>query len=162
MAYKHACQLVAQKAGDSYQTKPNRFATNFAPEQLHQDIDATLIERSGIWFIYQTDQVQFARLHCAPRKVHDMTMLPVVLNKASGSNAVVNGVFMLQTHRWEDINLIAQQYSFKKITQLPNRFTAIFDVKPQESYDEMIIKLDNDKNIARIVPLLSEKRHHSR
>lgn len=162
-AYLQACQLVAEKAGESYQVKPNRFASIVAPIDLPQSIATSgLIERNGIWFIYQADSELFEKQQCSPQQKNDIEIVPVLYNQTSGHNAVVNGVFMIKTHQEQDINLVANKYDIRKITQLPNRFTAIFDVKPQDSYDEFIEILSKDKDIEKLIPLLSEPRYRTR
>lgn len=161
-AYLDACKLVTEKAGKSYQVKNNRFASIVAPEKLPKSITASLIERNGMWFIYQTESEQFAKKQCAPQQLDGIEIVPVVYNQVSGHNAVINGVFMIKTFLQKDINLIANRYNFRKVTQLPNRFTAIFDVKPQTSYDGLIEKLAQDKGIDKLVPLLSEPRYRAR
>ncbi len=161
-AFTHACTLVADKAGNSYQPQPNRFASIVPPNKIPINMQASLIERNGVWFIYQTDNTIFASNQCAPQIINNIEIVPVIFNQNSGSNAVINGVFMIKTHHEDDIHLIANKYNFKKVTQLPNRFTAIFNVKPQTSYDELIIKLLADKNIAKLVPLLTEPRFNQR
>ena len=161
-AYLTACQLVAENAGKSYQAKPSRFASIVPPKELPESMRTTLIERNGMWFIYQTNEEQFDKSECAPKTRDGIEIVPVVYNKTSGHNAVVNGVFAIKTFNEKDIHLVANNYNFKKITQLPNRFTAIFDVKPQSSYDELIKKLQQDKDIEKHIPLLSEPRYKTR
>jgi len=161
-AYLQACQLVAEKAGKSYQIKPNRFASIVSPEELPKSVPASLIERNGMWFIYQASDIQFEEQQCAPQKTNGIEIIPVIYNQTSGHNAVINGVFAIKTYNEKDIHLIADKYNVRKITQLPNRFTAIFDVKPQRSYDELIETLEKDKNIEKMIPLLSEPRYRLR
>lgn len=161
-AYLQACQLVAEKAGKSYQVKTLRFATVVAPEDLPKNLTANLLERNGMWFIYQAEDELFSKAECASQKKHGIEILPVLFNRSSGHNAVINGVFAIKTYREKDIHLVANKHNFRKITQLPNRFTAIFDVKPQSSYDALIEQLEDDKDIEKLVPLLSEPRNRTR
>lgn len=161
-AYLVACQLVAETAGKQYLAKPERFATITAPEDLPDAIKVTLIERNGMWFIYQADRDWFEREACAPRVVKGIETVPVILNQHSGRNAVVNGAYLIKTWKVEDVDKLIDRYRFSKVTQLPNRFTAIFDTKPQASYDELIEILDRDKDIQLFAPLLSEPRYRPR
>lgn len=161
-AYLQACQLVAEKAGKQYHSEPNRFASVSAPEDLPESFSATLIERNGMWFIYQADDEWFGKEECAPKTVQGIETVPVLLNKQSGGNAVVNGAFLIKTWQVKHIDEIAPRYHFVKITQLPNRFTAIFDTKPQTSYDQLIEKLESEKDIEIFAPMLSEPRYRAR
>ncbi len=160
--YQEVCQLVADKAGASYQPKPGRFATTFAPEDLPSSLSVSLLERNGIWFIYQAKSRVFEKKGCAPKVLSNVPIKPVLFNRESGINAVVNGVFLIQTYQAKDLNTLAKKYGFKKVTQLPNRFTAIFDTNPQPSYDSLVQILKKDANIAKLVPLLSEPRYQAR
>lgn len=161
-AYQQACELVAQKAGHSYKVKLNRFASITAPEDLPQSITAELLTRNGMWFIYKSTEDMFTKEQCSPQQRDKINIVPVLFNQSSGHNAVVNGVFLIKTYQEKDINLITNRHNFKKVTQLPNRFSAIFDVKPQDSYDQLIEALDNDKDIEKLVPLLSEPTYSTR
>lgn len=162
-AFTEACQLVAQMAGPSYENKPNRFGSMQSPDEMPKALDAQLIGRNGGWFIYQGDTAWFDVDHCAPiiHSVgsHSVEMVPVLLNKQSGHNAVINGIFLIKTYRQEHIDLIAERYGFQKVSPLPNRFTAVFDVKPQTSYDHLIETLDQDRDIEFAAPLLSEPHY---
>lgn len=55
---------------------------------------------------------------------------------------------------------MAQRYGFKLISGLPNRFTAVFDVNAQVGstldYDAILRKLDRDKDIKTVMPVLIE------
>ncbi len=161
-AYTEACQLVAEKAGKEYQSKPNRFASISAPEDLPASFEVNLIERNGMWFIYQAEQEWFAKEECAPKTIRAVETVPVLLNQMTGRNAVVNGAFLIKTWQVKHIDEIAGRYKFVKVTQLPNRFTAVFDTKPQASYDQLIETLKVEKDIEKFVPLLSEPRYRPR
>lgn len=165
-AFTEACQLVAQMAGPDYQAKPKRFGSLTAPEDMPKSVEASFIERNGGWFIYQASKDWFDVDHCGPKAqtVGSTTyeFVPVLLNRRSGSNAVVNGVFLIKTYREEHIGQIAERYGFKMVTPLPNRFTAVFDVKPQVSYDKLIETLDRDRDVEFAVPLLSEPHYRPR
>jgi hypothetical protein len=165
-AFTEACQLVAQMAGPDYQAKPKRFGSLTAPEDMPKSVEASFIERNGGWFIYQASKDWFDVDHCGPKTqtVGSTTyeFVPVLLNRRSGSNAVVNGVFLIKTYREEHIGQIAERYGFKVVTPLPNRFTAVFDVKPQVSYDKLIETLDRDRDVEFAVPLLSEPHYRPR
>lgn len=155
-AIQKACDRVAHQAGSHYVSQPDRFATFVAPEELPKELHANLIERSGLWFIYQSDRFQFDKSACAPVDVRGIELVPVVLNERTGSNAVINGVFLIQTWHTGDVESLGARYGFRKITSLPNRFTAVFDSRPQKSYDDVVHRLSNDKDIQHFVPLLSE------
>lgn len=165
-AFTQACQLVAQMAGPDYQAKPKRFGSLTAPEDMPKSVEASFIERNGGWFIYQASKDWFDVDHCGPKAqtVGSMTyeFVPVLLNRRTGSNAVVNGVFLIKTYREEHIEQIAERYGFKMVSSLPNRFTAVFDVKPQVSYDKLIETLDRDRDVEFAVPLLSEPHYRPR
>lgn len=162
-AFTEACQLVAQMAGPSYENKPDRFGSMRAPSEMPSELDAQLIGRNGGWFIYQGKAAWFDVDHCAPIVSaigsRSVEMVPVLLNKKTGHNAVINGIFLIKTYRQEHIDLIAARYGFQKVSPLPNRFTAVFDVKPQTSYDHLIETLDLDRDIEFAAPLLSEPRY---
>ena len=166
-AYLYGCELVAQMAGPAYEIRNQRVASLLIPEQLPSEFQLTLLEQNGGWFIYQADTEWFSKTTCAPiikqdlsQKVYEFS--PVLFNRQTGMNAVINGSFLIKTYKEADIDKIAEQYGFVKVTQLPNRFTAIFDVKPQTSYDELLQRLDRDKNIQVAAPLLSEPRYRLR
>lgn len=165
-AFTEACQLVAQMAGKTYEAHPKRFGSLTAPQDMPSDIKATYLERNGVWFIYQADQDWFEVEACAPKTElygdQSIEFVPVLLNRQSGQNAVVNGVFLIKTYREADIDLLESRYGFRKVTPLPNRFTAVFDVKPQASYDRLIETLDRDRDIEFAAPLLSEPRYKPR
>lgn len=162
-AFTEACQLVAQMAGPSYDNKPNRFGSMQSPDEMPEGLNVQLVGRNGGWFIYQGDTAWFDVDHCAPIMnsvgSHSIEMVPVLLNKETGHNAVINGIFLIKTYRQEHIDLIAKRYGFQKVSPLPNRFTAVFDVKPQTSYDHLIETLDRDRDIEFAAPLLSEPHY---
>ncbi|MDG4811996.1 hypothetical protein P8629_03150 [Hydrogenovibrio sp. 3SP14C1] len=158
-AFTEACQLVAQMAGPSYENKPNRFGSMRSPSEMPSELGAQFIGRNGGWFIYQGKTAWFDVDHCAPIVSASVEMVPVLLNKKTGHNAVINGIFLIKTYRQEHIDLIAARYGFQKVSPLPNRFTAVFDVKPQTSYDHLIETLDLDRDIEFAAPLLSEPRY---
>lgn len=162
-AFTEACQLVAKMAGPDYENKPNRFGSMQSPDDIPDEFGAQLIGRNGGWFIYQGKKAWFDMNHCAPNVKSSGTrvveIVPVLLNKKTGHNAVINGIFLIKTYRQEHIDLIAKRYGFRKVSPLPNRFTAVFDVKPQTSYDHLIETLDRDRDIEFAAPLLSEPHY---
>ena len=77
-AYQQACDLVAQLSGKMYQAKPNRFASRLAPEDLPQNWSVRLIERNGMWFIYQAKEVWFTKQACAPKILNEIDSFTTV------------------------------------------------------------------------------------
>lgn len=165
-AYTQACQLVAQMAGPAYQPKPNRFGSLTSPQDMPKSVEVTFLEQNGVWFIYQSSQDWFEKETCAPKTetidTKTYEFLPVLLNKQTGQNAVINGIFLIKTYREKHIDMLESRYGFNKVSPLPNRFTAVFDVKPQASYDKLIETLDRDRDIDFAAPLLSEPRYKPR
>jgi hypothetical protein len=164
-SYSEACQLVAQMAGNKeYKQQPFRVATMEQPEAIPKDWGLSLIEQHGAWSIYQTDQAWFTKQSCAPlvkkatNSNYKVEFIPVLLNKTTGSNAVITGTFIIKTYKTRDLEKVIQRYHFKMLSPLPNPQSAIVDVKPVESYDLLIRALDRDKDVALAMPLLSEPR----
>ena len=166
-SFGEPCFTVAIKAGEStYQPEPKRIASLLPLASFPAEFELTLLERNGAWHIYQTPESWFTADTCAPLqkvyqgKVYDF--MPVLLNKQSGSSAVIIGSLIIKTYQEEDLHTIESTYGFKKLTQLPNPNMAIFDVKPTTSYDVLLNTLENDKNIQYAVPLFSEPRYRTR
>jgi hypothetical protein len=166
-SFGEPCFEVATKAGAQiYQPEPKRIASLLSLAQLPKEFELTLLERNGAWHIYQTMKSWFSPGTCAPLqreyegKVYDF--MPVLLNKQSGSSAVVIGSLIIKTYQEEDLYTMESTYGFKMLTQLPNPRMAIFDVKPTTSYDVLLETLENDKDIEYAVPLFSEPRYRTR
>jgi len=164
-SYSEPCQLVAQMAGnEEYKQQPLRVATMVATDAVSKKWGLSLIEQHGAWSIYQTDQAWFTKQSCAPLvKTNDdngltVEFMPVLLNKITGSNAVITGTFIVKTYRTRDLEKVMKRYNFKMLSPLPNPQSVIVDVRPVESYDLLIRALDRDKDVALAMPLLSEPR----
>lgn len=165
-SFGEPCFMVATKAGaDIYQPKPKRIASLLPLASLPAEFELTLLERNGAWHIYQTVESWFTKETCAPlRKLYDdrvYDFMPVLFNKQSGSSAVIIGSLIIKTYQEDDLNTIESTYGFKKLTQLPNPRMAIFDVKPTTSYDLLLERLGNDKDIEFALPLFSEPRYRT-
>ncbi len=166
-SFGEPCFKVANKAGEhTYQPEPKRIASLLPLTSFPAEFELTLLERNGAWHIYQTAESWFTPETCGPLqkahagKVYDF--MPVLLNKQSGSSAVIIGSLIIKTYQEDDLHSIESTYGFKKLTQLPNPNMAIFDVKPTASYDVLLETLENDKNIQYAVPLFSEPRYRTR
>lgn len=164
-SYAESCQLVAKMAGNhEYKQKPMRLATMTQSDEVPLEWHLNLIEQHGAWSIYQTDQAWFLKETCAPitkRNVSNgrtIEFMPVLLNKKTGSNAVITGTFIIKTYRKRDLDKVIQRYKFKELSPLPNPQSMIVDVKPTKSYDLLIRTLDRDKDVDLALPLLSEPR----
>lgn len=156
-AYTQACQLVQKMAGvDNYQLQPNRIATMNPPDSLPAGVNLPLLERHGSWFVYQTAQPWYSKTECAPLMKHDKQWMPVLLNRQTGHNAVLTGSFLLKVYRAADLDKVIQRYHLKRITYLPKAGSAIVDVLPIDSYDELILQLDIDKDVQLLAPIMSE------
>lgn len=160
IAYSQSCQLVAQIAGSQYDTRAFWFASLSPPSKLNKKIKATLIERNGAWFVYKGEKDWFGLDYCASKQLkikgEMIEVVPVLYNHQNGRSAVINGVFVIKVYRVSDLSMLSSRYGFKKVSTLPNRFTAIFDTRPQMSYDRMIERLDQDRDIEIVIPVLSE------
>lgn len=151
-----ACELVAQLAGKHYVTSPQYAAS------MHYQAELKPLTQVGIWQVYaypQDSENQPTHFEaCAPFKRAGVEFFPVL--QKQNQFAVVNGLFMIKTHREADIHRMAQRYGFKLISGLPNRFTAVFDVNAQvnstQDYDAILRQLDRDKDIQTVVPVLIE------
>ncbi|MBN2648017.1 MAG: hypothetical protein JXR44_09555 [Thiotrichales bacterium] len=167
-AYLLPCQLVTQMAGSHiYQAKLDRVGSMLAPDELPAQWNLSLLERHGGWFIYQTPQVWFERQTCGPltKRLENGAgygFMPVLLNQKTGHNAVLTGTFVLKTYRPEHLSGVIERYGFKLLTMLPKQDSAIVDVKPLASYDDMIEVLDKDRDVDLIAPLLSEPMYRLR
>ncbi|WP_178861508.1 hypothetical protein [Thiomicrorhabdus cannonii] len=165
-AFTEACQWVAKMAGPVYSVQPLRVASFTSPEELPETLHLALLERSGGWFIYQTEQAWFGKESCAPvQKVvahQTFDFVPVLLNQSTGRNAVITSSFMLKTYQKNDIDKMAERYGFKLLTLLPSGNAAIFDVSGVTSYDRMLERLDRDKDVQFAVPVLAEPRYRLR
>lgn len=158
-AYTQACQLVQKMAGvENYQLQPNRMATMNPPESLPAGLNLPLLERHGSWFVYQTSEAWYGRHACAPIEKQGLQWMPVMLNRHTGRNAVLNGTFLLKVYRARDLQKVIQHYGLKLVTYLPKSDSAIVDVLPIASYDELILKLDIDKDVQLLAPIMSEPR----
>jgi|GEM_PF-1489988 len=169
MAFTESCQLVAKMAGPAYQTAPLKVGSFTAPETMPAEFKLDYLERSGAWFIYQSEQSWFGKESCAPLtkttqagKIFTVEFSPVIKNSQESQFAVVTPSFMIKTYNKPDIDKMAQRYGFKLLTELPSGGAAIFDVSGQASYDRMLEILDRDKDIRYAAPVLSEKRYRLR
>lgn len=148
-------------AGAEYEVRPNLFASLLPPSKFEEKVSVSLMERNGAWFVYEGESSWFKENACAPSFLPTLPedaieINPVLINVKTGKSAVVNGLFLIKVYREKHLVGIASRYHFKKISTLPNRFTAIFDVRPQTSYDALIEYLDRERDIEWIAPLLSE------
>lgn len=151
-----SCELVAQLAGKDYVTSPQYAASMQYLAELNP------LTQVGVWQVYaypknasnQSETFQT----CALIQLDGVEFFPVL--QMQNRFAVINGLFMIKTHHEADIHRMAQRYGFKLISGLPNRFTAVFDVNAQvdstQDYDEILRKLDRDKDIQVVVPVLIE------
>ncbi|MBN2865066.1 MAG: hypothetical protein JXK16_03595 [Thiotrichales bacterium] len=166
LAFTEGCQLVAKMAGPAYQTAPQMVGSFTSPDNMPVAFELNYVERSGAWFVYQTEQSWFTKETCAPlTKPHKNQVFefsPVVKNSQQGQFAVVTPSFMIKTYNKPDIDKMAQRYGFKLLTELPSGGAGIFDVSGQPSYDRMLEILDRDKDIRYAAPVLSEKRYRLR
>ena len=169
LAFTEGCQLVAKMAGPAYQTAPQMVGSFTTPETMPAEFELNYLERSGAWFIYQTETSWFGKESCAPLikttqagKIQTVDFSPVIKNSQQGQFAVVTPSFMIKTYNKPDIDKMAQRYGFKLLTELPSGGAAIFDVSGQTSYDRMLETLDRDKDIRYAAPVLSEKRYRLR
>ncbi|MBO1923129.1 hypothetical protein [Thiomicrorhabdus sp. 6S3-12] len=166
-AYLLPCQLVTQMAGsDVYEAKLQRVASMTAPEDLPAAMGLELLERHGGWYIYQTPEPWFERRTCGPQlrtvQGKNFQFMPVLLNKKTGRNAVLTGTFLLKTYRAKHLDEVIERYGFRLVTRLPKPDTVIIDVKPIQSYDDMIEMLDKDRDVELVAPLMSEPRYQLR
>ncbi len=166
-SFGEPCFTVAIKAGENtYKPVPKRIASLLPLASFPKEFELTLLERNGAWHIYETAESWFTADTCAPLqkvyngKVYDF--MPVLLNKQSGSSAVVIGSLIIKTYQEDDLHTMESTYGFKMLTQLPSPRMAIFDVKPTTSYDAVLEMLENDKDIEYAVPLFSEPRYRTR
>jgi hypothetical protein len=166
-AYLLPCQLVTQMAGSKvYEAKLQRIASMTAPQDMPSELNLELLERHGGWYIYYTPFSWFERQTCGPqiKTIEDkqFQFMPVLLNKMTGMNAVLTGTFILKTYRPEHLEEVIKRYGFKMVTRLPKPNTAIIDVKPITSYDDMIEELDKDRDVDLVAPIMSEPRFKPR
>lgn len=162
-AYSEPCQLVAQMVDSKmYKQQPQRMASMASPDSFPAEIGLTILESHGAWHIYQTPTVWMGKENCAPltKTFGDKPYLfmPVLLNKASGHNAVITGTFIVKVFRKQHWDRVIQKYGFKVLSPLPSPKSMIVDVKPTDSYDLLIRRLDKDKDVVLALPLLSEPR----
>lgn len=158
-AYSQPCQLVQKMAGfEAYQLQPLRLAAMRAPEDLPAGMDLVLLERHGAWYVYQTPTAWYSTEQCAPLSRQSVEFMPVMLNRATGRNAVLTGSFVLKVHRARDLQSVIDRYRVKLVTFLPKADSAIVDVRPIDSYDELILRMDIDKDVQLLAPLFSEPR----
>lgn len=151
-----ACELVAQLAGKGYVTSPQYVASMQYQAALNP------LTQVGVWHVYDYPQKSPSEPKsfqtCAPIQRAGVEFFPVL--QVQNRFAVINGLFMIITHREPDIHRMAQRYGFKLISGLPNRFTAVFDVNAQvgsgQDYDALLRKLDRDKDIKTVMPVLIE------
>ncbi|MEA3404404.1 MAG: hypothetical protein U9R28_01545 [Pseudomonadota bacterium] len=165
-AFTEACQFVAKMAGPAYETSSFNVASFTTPEQMPKAFELQSVDRSGAWFIYQTEAEWFTKETCAPLskqyETQKVDFAPVLKNRSQGQYAVVTSSFMLKTYNKEDIHKMAERYGFRLLTLLPSGGAAIFDVSGETSYDRMLEILDRDKDIRYAAPVLSEKRYRLR
>jgi len=159
LAYTQACQLVQKMAGfESYKLQPLRIAAMKAPEDLPAGMKMPLLERHGGWYVYQTSEPWYGTQQCAPLIKQSVEFMPVMLNRQTGHNAVLTGSFILKVHRAHDLDKVIERYDVTLVTYLPKSDSAIVDVRPIDSYDELILKMDIDKDVQLLAPLFSEPR----
>ena len=162
-AYSEPCQLVAQMVDSKlYKQQPQRMASMASPGSFSAEIGLTLLESHGAWHIYQTPAVWMGKEQCAPLTKtfgeKRFLFMPVLLNKESGHNAVITGTFIVKVYRKQHWDRVIQKYGFKVLSPLPSPKAMIVDVKPTDSYDLLIRRLDKDKDVVLALPLLSEPR----
>lgn len=158
-AYSQPCQLVQKMAGvEAYQLQPQRVAAMLPPEKLPAGMDLPLLERHGAWFVYQTPMPWYQTQQCAPLQKQGVEFMPVMLNRATGHNAVLTGTFILKVHRAKDLQAVIAKYQLKLVTLMPKADSAIVNVRPIDSYDELILKMGIDKDVQILAPLFSEPR----
>jgi len=166
LAFTEGCQLVAKMAGPAYETDALKVASFTPPDQMPDVFELDYLDRSGAWFVYQSEQTWFTKERCAPLSKTHKTMTfefaPVIKNRKQGQHAVITPSFMIKTYNKPDIEKMAERYGFKLLTELPSGGSAIFDVSGQTSYDRMLEILDRDKDIRYAAPVLSEKRYRLR
>lgn len=159
-SYTQSCELVAKMAGENYEVRPNWFASLSSPSIVSRGLSGTVVERNGAWYIYEKTVDQFQQSECAPQRLglegQKIEIVPVLYNRDLHRSAVINGRFVIKVYRVRHLNQLAERYGFNKVSVLPNRFTAIFNVLPQKSYDHMIERLDLDRDVEWVAPVLSE------
>lgn len=159
LAYTQPCQLVQKMAGfESYQLQPLRMAAMKAPEDLPAGMKLPLLERHGAWYVYQTPEPWYGTQECAPLMKKGIEFMPIMLNRETGHNAVLTGSFIVKVHRARDLDKVIERYGVTLVTYLPKADSAIVDVRPIKSYDELILKMDIDKDVQLLAPLFSEPR----
>lgn len=163
LAYNEPCQLVAQMAGNKeYKQQPYRMASMVSADEMPKALNLSHLETHGAWHVYQAQQPWMTKEQCAPvREFHGglaYDFVPVVLNKATGHNAVITGTFIIKVYRRNHVNRVLQRYGFKVLSPLPNPESFIVDVRPRNSYDQLIRDLDKDKDVRFALPVLSEPR----
>lgn len=141
-----ACERVAQAAGAAYQSDDTLAASS---TQLNR---YQALDHLGIWSIYRDPAWQFEQ--CAPIR-RDGVMLYPVLRKSNGY-AVINGIWVIKTYRESDVHRLAKRHDLILLSGLPNRFSAVFQSPDVDSYDRLLERLDRDKDIERVVPVLVE------
>lgn len=159
-AFTQPCERVAQVAGEDYEVRPNWFASLAAPVRVLKGGSGFLVERNGAWYIYEMPVSPFEKEGCIAKSWNaggeQIEIVPVLYNRVLGKSAVINGRFVIKVYRVRHLNQLVKRYGFNKVSVLPNRFTAIFDVRPQNSYDLMIEQLDRDRDVEWVAPVLSE------
>lgn len=158
-AYTQPCQWVERMANKKeYQAKPLRLAVMKAPDELPARFGLELLERHGSWFIYQTPEPWYEVNQCAPVKREQMIFMPVLLNRQTGHNAVVTGNFLLKVVRKHQLDEVIARYGFKVITYMPRADSVMVDLRSVSSYDDLIERLDQDKDVHLLAPILAEPR----
>lgn len=165
-AYSESCQLVAHMAGNKeYVQKPMRVASLLPAHQLPANLSLRLLQNHGAWYIYRTPEPWFDKENCAPLNVEvtqgasaTLQFMPVLANLKTGNSAVVLGNFVIKVYREKHLQEVIDRYGFKTLSPLPNPESMIVDVKPTDSYDQLLLALDKDKDVELALPLLSEPR----
>jgi hypothetical protein len=140
------CDLVAHLAGQDYQAAPDFWAS------MEVLADNQPVAQVGIWQIYRLEHLSDS--HCGQQAWQGHNFLPVLRHR--DRFAVIHDVWVIKTHRVEDLARIPERYGFQRVSSLPNRFTAVFNIHPTEDYEAFIKRLDRDKAIDRLIPVLVE------
>lgn len=161
------CDEVAKKSGLGYEVRNHWAASLQAPEALPVELKLRLIERNGAWYVYETEQDWFERETCGDLSKLDenaksLAFAPVLWSRDSGKSAVIDGTFLIKTHQESDLEKVAAEFGMTLLNRMPSGSSAIFDARPQVSYDHLLEQLARHIRIVTAVPLLAEQRYEMR